>query len=86
MPAHLQHENVQPGEGELVRLSRKNALFAGSAEGGKHWAAIASLIKICKLNGVDPQIYLADLLTHLVDGWPQSRIGELMPWHWSATT
>ena len=39
-----------------------------------------------KLNGVDPQTYLADLLTRLVNGWPQSRIDELMPWHWPATT
>ena len=69
-----------------IALSRKNALFAGSDEGGEHWAAVASLIETCKLNGVDPQTYLADLLTRLVDGWPQSRIDQLMPWHWSATT
>jgi transposase len=68
-----------------IALSRKNALFAGSDEGGEHWAAVASLIETCKLNDVDPQIYLADLLTRLVDGWPQSRIDELMPWHWPAT-
>ena len=47
------------------------------------WAAIASLIETCKLNGVDPQRYLTDLLTRLVEGWPQSRIDELMPWCWS---
>lgn len=69
-----------------IALSRKNALFAGSDEGGEHWAAVASLIETCKLNGVDPQTYLADLLTRLVNGWPQSRIDELMPWHWPATT
>jgi hypothetical protein len=69
-----------------IALSRKNALFAGSDKGGEHWAAVASLIETCKLNDVDPQIYLVDLLTRLVDGWPQRRIDELMPWHWSATT
>jgi hypothetical protein len=37
----------------------------------------------CKLNGVDPQSYLADLLTRLVNGWPQARIDELMPWYWA---
>lgn len=52
----------------LVILSRKNALFAGSDEGGEHWAAVASLVETCKLNGVDPQRYLADLLARLVDG------------------
>ena len=69
-----------------VALSRKNALFAGSDEGGENWAAIASLIETCKLNRVNPQTYLTDLLTRLVNGWPQTRIDELMPWHWSAAT
>ena len=43
---------------------------------------MASLIETCKLNLVNPQRYLADVLTRLVGGWPQSRIDELMPWHW----
>ena len=67
-----------------VKLSRKNALFAGSDEGGANWAHIASLVETCKLNGVDPQVYLRDLLTRLVGGWPQARVDELMPWHWAA--
>ena len=66
-----------------VALSRKNALFAGSDEGGERWGAIASLVETCKLNGINPQTYLTDLLTRLVDGWPQARIDELMPWHWA---
>ena len=37
-----------------------------------------------KLNGVDPQRYLTDLLTCLVNGWPNRRIDELMPWRWAA--
>ncbi len=65
-----------------VALGRKNALFAGCDEGAEAWAGIASLIVTCKLNGVDPQRYLTDLLTRLVEGWPQSRIDELMPWCW----
>jgi transposase len=69
-----------------VALSRKNALFAGSDEGGENWAAIASLIETCKLNAVNPQTYLTDLLTRLVNGWPQARIDELMPWHWNPAT
>jgi transposase len=44
---------------------------------------MASLIGTCKLNLVNPQSYLTDVLTRLVDGWPQSRIDELMPWHWA---
>ena len=50
-----------------VALSRKNALFAGSDEGGANWAAIASLIETCKLNGVEPQRYLTEVLTRLVN-------------------
>ncbi len=52
-------------------------------EGGANWAAIASLVETCKLNGVEPQAYFTDLLTRLVNGWPQARIDELMPWHWA---
>jgi transposase len=65
-----------------IALSRKNALFAGHDEGAIHWACIASLIETCKLNAVDPQAYLADVLTKLVNGWPKARIDELMPWAW----
>ena len=42
-----------------------------------------SLIETCKLNGVNPQAYFTDLLTRLVNGWPQKRIDELMPWFWA---
>jgi transposase len=68
-----------------IILSRKNSLFAGSDEGGTNWSLLASLIETCKLNQVNPQVYFTDLLTRLVNGWPQSRIDELMPWHWPQT-
>jgi len=42
-------------------------------------------METCKLNGVDPQRYIAEVLTRLVNGWPNSRIDELMPWHWAAS-
>ncbi len=61
-------------------LTRKNALFAGSDRGGQHWAVIASLVETCKLNGVDPQNYLADVIARIVGGLPQSRLNELLPW------
>ena len=47
-------------------------------------AAIASLVETCKLHGVDPQAYFADVLTKLVNLWPASRLDELMPWAWAA--
>jgi transposase len=69
-----------------IALSRKNSLFAGSDEGGANWAAIASLIETCKLNRVNPHTYFTDLLTRLVNGWPQNRIDDLMPWVWAPQT
>jgi hypothetical protein len=55
---------------------------SSESAGGENWACLASLIETCKLNGVNPQAYFADVLTRLVNGWPESSIDELMPWHW----
>src|SRR6516162_372882 len=67
-----------------IALSRKNALFVGSDEGAENWAMLASLIESCKLHGVNPEAYLADVLTKLVNNWPNSRLAELTPWGWAA--
>jgi transposase len=67
-----------------IALNRKNALFAGHDTGAENWACLASLIETCKLNGIDPQAYLTDVLTKLVNLWPVARIDELMPWAWAA--
>ena len=66
-----------------IVLNRKNALFAGHDQGAENWACIASLIETCKLAGVDPQAYVTDVLTRLVNLWPVSRIDQLMPWAWA---
>ncbi len=63
-----------------IALNRKNALFAGSDGGAEHWAVVASLVETCKLNGVDPQAYLADVIARIVAGHPQSQIDNLLPW------
>ncbi|MEZ5910768.1 MAG: IS66 family transposase [Hyphomicrobiaceae bacterium] len=68
-----------------IALNRKNALFAGSDEGGANWAIIASLIETAKLNGVNPQAWLTDTLEKLVNRWPASRIADLMPWAYANT-
>jgi transposase len=65
-------------------LTRKNALFAGHDDGAENWAIVASLIEACKLNDVEPQAYLADVLVRLVDLWPNNRLDELLPWTWAA--
>ena len=69
-----------------MALNRKNSLFAGSDGGAEHWAAVASLIETCKLNSVDPQAYLADVLTRIVNGHRNSRVDDLMPWRYADTS
>src|SRR5215210_418673 len=68
-----------------LALNRKNALFAGSDRGAEHWAVITSLIETCKLAGVEPQAYLTDVITRIVNGHPQSRLNELLPWSYVVT-
>jgi transposase len=68
-----------------IALNRKNALFAGSDKGAEHWAVIASLVETCKITGVEPQTYLANVIDRIVNGHPQSRIDELLPWAYPAT-
>ena len=52
--------------------------------GGEHWGVIASLIETCKLNDVDPLVYLGDVITKIVNSHPNSRIDELLPWAYAA--
>jgi hypothetical protein len=66
-----------------VALGRKNYLFAGSDAGGERAAAIYSLIGSAKLNGLDPEAYLRDVLTRIAD-YPINRIQELLPWNISS--
>jgi transposase len=68
-----------------IALTRKNALFAGSDGGAAHWAIVASLIETCKLSGVEPHGYLTDVITRIVDGHPNSRLDELLPWAYTPT-
>ncbi len=63
-----------------IALGRKNHLFAGSDEGGRYWAIHASLIETCKMNDVDPQAWLADVLDKIANRHPMSKIDELLPW------
>jgi len=73
--------NAAERELRTVALGRKNWTFAGSDEGGRRAAAIYTLIATAKLNDVDPQAWLADVLARLPDH-PAKRIHELLPWNW----
>ena len=63
-----------------LALGRKNYLFAGSDAGGERAAAIYSLIGTAKLNGIDPEAYLRDVLTRIA-AHPVNRIDDLLPWN-----
>jgi transposase len=63
-----------------VCLGRKNYLFAGSDSGGERAAAFYSLVGTAKLNGIDPELYLRELLERIADH-PINRISELLPWN-----
>ena len=59
-------------------------LFGSRIDGAENWAIVASLIETCKLNGIDPYTYLADILFRLVNLWPNARLDDLLPWNWTA--
>jgi transposase len=67
-----------------VALGRKNYLFAGSDAGGERAAAIYSLIGTAKLNGLDPEAYLRNVLSRIADH-PIHHIKELLPWNVAIT-
>ena len=64
-----------------IALGRKSWLFCRSDRGGVHAAAMYTLIGTAKLNNVDPQAWLADVLSRIAET-PQSRLDELLPWNW----
>ena len=73
-PEHLPRERV-------IALGRKSWLFAGSDRGGQRAAAMYSIIVTAKMNDVDPQAWLADVLARIAEH-PAHRIDELLPWNW----
>ena len=64
-----------------LAVGRKNWLFAGSDTGGQRAAAIYSLIETAKLNAINPEAWLADILPR-IDDHPNKRLAELLPWNW----
>ena len=68
-----------------IALGRRAWLFAGSDRGGERAAAMFTLIETAKLNNVDPQAWLADVLRRIADH-PLSRLHQLLPWNWASAT
>ena len=66
-----------------IALGRKAWLFCGSDRGGQRAAAMYSLIVTAKMNGVDPQAWLADVLARIATH-PAHRLDELLPWNWTS--
>jgi len=66
-----------------LALGRRNWLFAGSDDGARRTAVINSAIESAVLHDLEPWLYLSDVLQKLDDGWPQSRLDELMPHRWA---
>ncbi len=76
--------SARHGQNEpAMAVGRRNWTFAGSDEGGRRAAAMYTLIETCKLNDVDPQAWLADVLARLPDH-PVKQIDELLPWAWKS--
>jgi transposase len=69
-------ENAMRG----IALGRRNYLFAGSDSGGERAASIYSLVTTAKLNGLNPEAYLRDILAKIAEGHTINRIDELLPW------
>ena len=61
---------------------RKNALFTGHDLGAENWATFASPIETCKLGGINPQAYLADVLARIVLRGDTDPIDDLLPYNW----
>jgi transposase len=65
-----------------IALGRKSWLFCGSDRGGERAAAMYSLIVTARMNGVDPQAWLTDVLFRIA-AHPAHRLDELLPWNWT---
>src|SRR3954453_2795164 len=66
-----------------IALGRRSWLFCGSDRGGQWAAAMYSLVVTAKMNGVDPQAWLTDVLSRIATH-PAHRLDELLPWNWAS--
>ncbi len=64
-----------------IALTRKNFLFVGSDAGGQRAAIVYTIAETAKLNGLDPEAYIATILDRMACGQPINRLDELLPWN-----
>jgi len=77
------HNNIAEQEMKRIALNRKNSLFVGNERGGQTAAILSSVTSSCRRHGVDPQIYLTQLLTNLAET-PISQLDDWLPDRWKA--
>jgi transposase len=68
-----------------IALGRKSWLFCGSDRGGERAAVMYSLIVTAKMNDIDPQAWLADVLARIAEH-PVQKLDELLPWNWRGSS
>jgi hypothetical protein len=74
--------NVAERALRTIAITRKNFLFLGSEAGGERAATLYTVLQSAKLNGIDPEAYLADVIDRMARGHPINRLAELLPWNW----
>ena len=74
--------NVAERALRTIAITRKNFLFLGSEAGGERAAILYTVLETAKLNGLDPEAYLADVIDRMAKGHSINRLGELLPWNW----
>lgn len=74
--------NVAERALRTIAITRKNFLFLGSEVGGERAATLYTVLESAKLNGIDPEAYLADVIDRMARGHPINRLAELLPWNW----
>ncbi|QOZ49695.1 hypothetical protein XH83_39470 (plasmid) [Bradyrhizobium sp. CCBAU 53351] len=68
-----------------IAIGKKNSLFSGDEGGGETWSILSSLLNTAKLNGLDPEAYLVDVLERMVSGAAKAnQLHELLAWNWKA--
>jgi transposase len=74
-----------PAERSLrgIAITRKNFLFLGSEAGGERAAVLYTILESAKLNGLNSEAYLADIIDRIAKRHPINRLSELLPWNWN---